>query len=171
MVVKGPMIMLGYSNNEEANKTTFDSEGWMRSGDIGYYDQDGFLYIVDRMKELIKVKGLQVKFQNFAREDKNHSQVAPAELEDVLRSLSGVKDVAVIGVKSEREGEVPRAYIVRADESLTEERVNTFMREQVSSHKQLVGGIEFVQNIPKSAAGKILRKDLKLMHEQSMNNK
>lgn len=64
MVVKGPMIMLGYSNNEDANKTTFDSDGWMRSGDIGYYDQDGFLYIVDRMKELIKVKGLQVKFQN-----------------------------------------------------------------------------------------------------------
>ena len=60
VVVKGPMIMLGYSNNEEANKTTFDPEGWMRSGDIGYYDQDGFLYIVDRMKELIKVKGLQV---------------------------------------------------------------------------------------------------------------
>ena len=60
VVVKGPMIMLGYSNNEEANKTTFDAEGWMRSGDIGYYDQDGFLYIVDRMKELIKVKGLQV---------------------------------------------------------------------------------------------------------------
>merc|ERR1719154_938796 len=127
------------------------------TGDIGYYDEDGFLYIVDRMKELIKVKGLQV---------------APAELEDVLRSLSGVKDVAVIGVKSEREGEVPRAYIVRADESLTEESVNSFMREQVSSHKQLMGGIEFVQNIPKSAAGKILRKDLKLMHEESMiNNK
>ena len=60
VVVKGPMIMLGYSNNEEANKMTFDPDGWMRSGDIGYYDQDGFLYIVDRMKELIKVKGLQV---------------------------------------------------------------------------------------------------------------
>ena len=116
LVVKGPMIMLGYSNNEEANKTTFDSDGWMRSGDIGYYDQDGFLYIVDRMKELIKVKGLQVKVDNYARSlSKNHSQVAPAELEDVIRSLSGVKDVAVIGVKSEREGEVPRAYIVRLD--------------------------------------------------------
>ena len=136
--------------------------GGARSGDIGYYDQDGFLYIVDRMKELIKVKGLQVKVQNFAQSfTKIHSQVAPAELEDVLRSLSGVKDVAVIGVKSEREGELPRAYIVRADESLTEESVNTFMREQVSSHKQLAGGIEFVQTIPKSAAGKILRKELK----------
>ena len=113
VVVKGPMIMLGYSNNEEANKTTFDPEGWMRSGDIGYYDQDGFLYIVDRMKELIKVKGLQVQKFGACSLSQYYPQVAPAELEDVIRSLSGVKDVAVIGVKSEREGEVPRAYIVR----------------------------------------------------------
>ena len=107
------MIMLGYSNNDEANKTTFDTEGWMRSGDIGYYDQDGFLYIVDRMKELIKVKGLQVFKISGCSFSRYHPQVAPAELEDVIRSLPGVKDVAVIGVKSEREGEVPRAYIVR----------------------------------------------------------
>lgn len=59
IVVKGDIVMLGYMNNEEANRTTFDEEGWMKTGDIGYYDKDGFLFIVDRIKELIKVKGLQ----------------------------------------------------------------------------------------------------------------
>ena len=64
IVVKGPQIMLGYSNNEQANKETFDGAGWLRSGDTGYYDEDGFLYLVDRIKELIKVKGLQVRAKN-----------------------------------------------------------------------------------------------------------
>ena len=93
--------------------------------------------------------------------------MAPAELEDVLRGLDGVKDVAVIGVDSEREGEAPRAYIVRQGE-LTEEAVHHYMGEQVASHKQLKGGIQFVENIPKSAAGKILRKDLKAMYEATL---
>jgi len=99
---------------------------------------------VDRIKELIKVKGLQV---------------APAELEDVLRGLAGVKDVAVIGVEDERSGQVPRAYVV-VEDGVTEDKIHGFMREQVSAHKQLAGGIEFVEAIPKSAAGKILRKEL-----------
>ena len=94
-------------------------------------------------------------------------EVAPAELEDVLRGLAGVEDVAVIGVKSEREGEVPRAYIVRSSPSLTEDSVQEYMKVQVASHKQLVGGIQFVQSIPKSAAGKILRKDIKAMYSSS----
>jgi len=144
IVLRGPGCMLGYSNNEAANKETFDEAGWMRTGDIGYYDEDGFIFIVDRMKELIKVKGLQV---------------APAELEDVLRGLDGVKDVAVIGIPDERSGQVPRAYIVR-EETLTEKQVHAYMAEQVSAHKQLAGGVDFVQAIPKSAAGKILRKEL-----------
>ena len=92
-------------------------------------------------------------------------EVAPAELEDVLRGLAGVEDVAVIGVKSEREGEVPRAYIVRSSPSLTEDSVQEYMKVQVASHKQLVGGIQFVQSIPKSAAGKILRKDLRAQYK------
>jgi len=144
IVLRGEGCMLGYSNNEAANKETFDENGWMRTGDIGYYDEDGFIFIVDRMKELIKVKGLQV---------------APAELEDVLRGLDGVSDVAVIGIPDERSGQVPRAYIVK-EEGLLEEQVHSYMKEQVSAHKQLAGGVEFVQAIPKSAAGKILRKEL-----------
>jgi len=145
--------MLGYRDNQEANRTTFDQDGWMRSGDIGYFDSDGFLFIVDRIKELIKVKGLQV---------------APAELEDVLRGLAGVLDVGVIGVENERDGEAPRAYIVRGEETLTEETVHKFMREQVAAHKQLSGGIQFVENIPKSAAGKILRKDLTALYKAAL---
>ena len=81
-----------------------------------------------------------------------------------MRGLTGVKDVAVIGIKSEREGEVPLAFIVKEeDSSLSEDEVHQHMKTQVSSHKQLVGGVKWVTSIPKSAAGKILRKDLKLM--------
>ena len=84
-----------------------------------------------------------------------------------MRGLSGVKDVGVIGVKSDREGEVPLAFIVREEESsLSEDEVHQYMKTQVSSHKQLVGGIKWVDSIPKSAAGKILRKDLKLLMEK-----
>ena len=101
---------------------------------------------MDRKKELIKVKGFQV---------------APAELEDLLRRLSGVKDVAVIGVPEERAGEVPRAFVVKEDESLTEEDVKNYVAAKLSRHKHLVGGVQFTADIPKSAAGKILRKQLK----------
>ena len=174
IVIRGPQVMLGYRDNQEANRETFDESGWMRTGDIGYYDTDGFVYIVDRMKELIKVKGLQ--------ESPHCSsvstlliilimvalQVAPAELEDVLRGLPGVEDVAVIGVASSREaeGEVPRAYIVRSDEALTETTVQHFLTDLVAPHKQLAGGVQFVQEIPRSAAGKILRKDLKAKYRE-----
>ena len=103
------------------------------------------MFYVDRKKELIKVKGLQV---------------APAELEDLLRRLSGVKDVAVIGVPDERAGEVPRAYVVKAAESLTEEEVKNHVAANLSRHKHLAGGVQVTADIPKSPAGKILRKYL-----------
>ena len=88
-------------------------------------------------------------------------QVAPAELEDLLRRLSGVKDVAVIGVPDERAGEVPRAYVVKASEGLTEEEVMNYVAVNLSRHKHLAGGVQFTADIPKSAAGKILRRQLK----------
>ena len=87
--------------------------------------------------------------------------MAPAELENTIRSMDGVMDVAVIGVPDERSGEVPRAYVVRREDTLTEREVTDFISGQLSRHKHLAGGVEFVQTIPKSAAGKILRKDLK----------
>ena len=98
-------VMPGYLNNPSATAETL-VDGWIHSGDIGYYDKDGFVFIVDRKKELIKVKGLQV---------------APAELENLLRGLTGVRDVAVIGVPDQRAGEVPRAYVVRETEALTKQ--------------------------------------------------
>ena len=136
--------MPGYFKNPGATAETLVDD-WCHTGDIGYYDEQGLVFIVDRKKELIKVKGLQV---------------APAELENVLRGLEGVADVAVVGVPDHRAGELPRAYVVRKGD-LTEEQVKSHVAEALAPHKQLAGGVEFLAEIPKSAAGKILRKDLK----------
>merc|ERR1711860_325016 len=119
-------------------------DGLLHSGDIAYYDDDEYVFVVDRLKELIKVKGFQVP---------------PAELENILRSHPKVEDVAVIGVPDERAGEVPRAYLV-VKESMTEEEVHTFINAEVSEHKRLKGGVEFVEAIKKNPSGKILRKDI-----------
>jgi acyl-CoA synthetase (AMP-forming)/AMP-acid ligase II len=145
LCVKGRQVMKGYYKNEEATRNTIDSDGWLHTGDIAYYDDDGYCYIVDRLKELIKVKGFQV---------------APSELEDLLRELPGVSDVAVIGVPHEEWGELPRAYIVRKDGSLNDDQVNGHLAGKVTSFKQLRGGIEYVEAIPKAPSGKILRREL-----------
>lgn len=96
-----------------------------------------------RLKELIKVNGLQV---------------APSELEDVLRKHPDIADVAVIGVPNERSGEAPRSYIVKRNDKLTAQDINAFLEPQLAQHKQLNGGIEFIETIPKAASGKILRR-------------
>jgi len=142
---KGPQVMVEYLDNPEATLATL-KDGWCHTGDLGYYDQEGNVFIVDRIKELIKVKGLQV---------------APAELEDTIRGLEGVDDVAVIGVPHHRSGEVPRAYVIRGDQALNEADIKAHVGSNLSEYKQLEGGVEFVDVIPKSAAGKILRKELK----------
>ncbi|KAJ9590143.1 hypothetical protein L9F63_016728, partial [Diploptera punctata] len=149
--VRGPQVMLGYHNNPQATAETIDSAGWLHTGDMGYYDKDNDFYIIDRYKELIKVKGLQV---------------APAELEDILRSHPGVTDAAVIGIPDERKGEVPRAYIVLKDSKLSESEVKKFVSDKVSEHKQLAGGVEFVDAIPKNPSGKILRRKLKELYNK-----
>jgi len=145
LCIKGPQVMKGYFDNESATLAT-QKDGWLYSGDIGYYDDKGRFYIVDRLKELIKVKGFQV---------------APAELEDLLRLHDGIADVAVIGVPDARHGELPRAYIVKANPDLDEDTVHKFIEAEVADYKQLRGGIEFIEAIPKSAAGKILRRQLR----------
>jgi len=145
--VKGPQMRKGYYNNVQATQDTIDPEGWLHTGDIAICDDDNYFYIVDRLKELIKVRGFQV---------------APSELEDLLRKHPGVLDVAVIGVPDERAGELPRAFIVPKDKgSLTEEDIHKYVDTKVSPHKKLKGGVEFVQIIPKAASGKILRRELK----------
>jgi len=142
---EGPQVMPGYFKNDQATAETL-IDGWLHTGDIGYFDENGHVFLVDRKKELIKVKGLQV---------------APAELENLIRSMTGVQDVAVIGIPDERAGELPRAYVVKADEKLDEKAVQEFVAAALSKHKHLAGGVQFLKEIPKSAAGKILRKDLK----------
>ena len=145
-------VMKGYLNNEKATSETIREGNWLHSGDIAYYDESLRFYIVDRLKELIKVKGFQV---------------APAELEDLIRSHADVKDVAVIGIPDNVKGEVPLAFIVTTEENVNsetiKESVHKFVNEHVAEYKQLVGGIRIVENIPKSASGKILRKDLKAL--------
>ena len=143
--IRGPQVMKGYLNNDAETKHTM-RDGWIHTGDIGYYDQDENIYISDRLKELIKVKGYQV---------------APAELEDVIRSIPEVTDVAVIGIDCPRNGEAPRAYVVSSSPDLDEKRIQSFVASKLSPYKHLEGGVVLVTEIPKSPAGKILRKDLK----------
>ncbi|XP_021965255.1 4-coumarate--CoA ligase 1 isoform X1 [Folsomia candida] len=144
--VKGPQLMSGYLNNPEATRNTIDSDGWLHTGDIGYYGEDKYFYVVDRLKELIKVKGLQV---------------APSELEQTLREHPKVLDAAVIGIPHAEWGEQPRAFVVKKDDSLTEEEVTTFVKDRLSRHKHLAGGVEFIDAVPKAPSGKILRRNLK----------
>lgn len=147
---RGPNIMKGYFKNEEATKAMINSDGWLRTGDIGHYDENGLLYISDRMKELIKVNSLQV---------------APAELEGILREHPAILDAVVVGIPNATYGEVPRAFIVRRpDANLTENDVKAFVSKQVAKHKQLTGGVQFIETIPKTATGKILRKDVKKLY-------
>nr|XP_043635008.1 probable CoA ligase CCL5 [Erigeron canadensis] len=143
--IKSPTVMKGYLGNEEATAATIDSDGWLKTGDLCYFDEDGCLYIVDRLKELIKHNGYQV---------------APAELESILLGHPEILDAAVIPLEDEEAGEVPMAYVVRAAGSqLGEDQVIQFVASQVAPFKK-VKKVSFINVIPKSAAGKILRKDL-----------
>jgi acyl-CoA synthetase (AMP-forming)/AMP-acid ligase II len=146
--LKGPNVMKGYLNNPQATEETVDKQGFLHTGDVGYVDEEGYFFIIDRAKELIKVKAFQV---------------APAELEAVLTKHQDIQDAAVIGIAAPREGDgqVPKAFVVKKEGSqLTEQQVKDFVAQTVASYKQL-GAVAFVNSIPKSASGKILRKDLR----------
>lgn len=147
LLVRGPHVMKGYLNNEQATKEIIVENGWLRTGDISYYDEDGNFYITDRLKELIKVKGFQVP---------------PAELEAVIRQHPMVLDAAVVGVPHEINGEAPRAFVVvKPDGAVTEEELKEFVAERVAKFKHLEGGVRFLESIPKNASGKILRREIK----------
>lgn len=144
--VKGPNVMIGYLNRPDATAETLDADGFLHTGDVGVYHRDGYFSIVDRVKELIKYHGYQI---------------APAELEALLLSHPKVMDAAVIGVNDEEKQEIPKAFVVAApDSGLTEDEVIAFVAENVAPHKK-VRRVEFIDAIPKSSAGKILRKDLR----------
>ncbi len=142
---RGPQVMKGYLNNPKATKITIDENGWLHTGDIGYVDEEGNFYIVDRLKELIKYKGYQV---------------APAELEALLLNHPAVADAAVIPVADEEAGEIPKAFVVKKQGSeLSEEELIAWVSEHVSPQKK-IRKVEFTDIIPKSLSGKILRRVL-----------
>jgi acyl-CoA synthetase (AMP-forming)/AMP-acid ligase II len=146
--VRGPQVMRGYLNRPDATRATVDADGWLHTGDVGFMDSDGFLHVVDRVKELIKYKGLQV---------------APAELEAVLLAHPGVADAAVIPMPDECAGEVPKAYVVPrtapADADAFVAELLEHVASRVAPYKK-VRAVELTDAIPKSASGKILRRVL-----------
>jgi acyl-CoA synthetase (AMP-forming)/AMP-acid ligase II len=139
--IRGPQVMRGYLGNPQATEEMIDAEGWLRSGDVGYADEEGQLFVVDRLKELIKYKG---------------RQVAPAELEAILLTHPAVADAGVIPSPDEEAGEVPKAFVVLKSKASAEE-IMEFVAQQVAPHKR-IRLMEFVTDIPRSPAGKILRR-------------
>ncbi|KAG0293877.1 putative fatty-acid--CoA ligase FadD10 [Linnemannia gamsii] len=157
--VRGPNVMKGYRNNVKATKETIDTEGWLHTGDIAIVDKEENFFIVDRLKELIKYKGFQV---------------APAELEALLIAHPAILDAAVIGIDNKEQAtEVPLAFVVKApgQENLSEKDVIDYVASKVAGHKKLRGGVRFIEVVPKSAAGKILRKDLRVLVQKPVQAK
>ncbi|KAJ9612213.1 hypothetical protein H2200_003810 [Cladophialophora chaetospira] len=145
--IRGPNVMKGYWRKPKETAETKSSDGWLKTGDIAHRDESGKWYIVDRRKELIKVRG---------------AQVAPAELEALLLEHPSIVDAAVIGIKTASDDEDPRAYVVpRKAGAITEQDVIDFVASKVSKIKRLTGGVIFLPVIPKNQSGKILRKELR----------
>jgi len=164
--VKSPAVVLGYLHNEKATKETFveaEDGRYMRTGDEAMIAKSvnghEHVFIVDRIKELIKVKGLQV---------------APAELEAHLLTHPAVNDCVVIGIPSEREGEVPKAFVVKApgaiedSDALLKRQIAQHVEKHKSNHKWLRGGVEFIEAVPKSPSGKILRRLIRDQERERM---
>ncbi|XP_014488571.1 PREDICTED: 4-coumarate--CoA ligase 1-like isoform X2 [Dinoponera quadriceps] len=152
---KGDQIMMMYWNNPEATKQTIDEDGWLHTGDLGYYNEHGAMYVVDRLKELIKYNGYQV---------------SPSEIEMVLLSHPAVRDATVCGRPDPRSGELPTAVIVKQPgATVTAENIMEFVKQKLSPHKWLRGGVQFVDAIPKNATGKSLRREVQLMIQATVS--
>lgn len=159
--IKGPNIFKGYHNNSAGTAAALTPDGFFKTGDVGYQDEQGNFYITDRVKELIKYKGFQVP---------------PAELEGLLIAHPKINDVAVIGIyDKEQATEVPRAYVVPAEGATKglgmEKEIVDWLGQKVAAHKRLRGGVRFVDEVPKSASGKILRRMLKLKAQEEEKTK
>ncbi|MGW9435729.1 4-coumarate--CoA ligase family protein [Streptomyces sp. NPDC055607] len=147
IAIRGPQVMKGYLGRPDATAAMIDAEGWVHTGDVGRVDDDGWLFVVDRVKELIKYKGFQV---------------APAELEALLLTHEGIADAAVVGVTDDDGTEIPKAFVVRQPSApgLTAEEVVAHVAARVSPYKK-VRAVEFVDTVPRAASGKILRRELR----------
>jgi acyl-CoA synthetase (AMP-forming)/AMP-acid ligase II len=143
LLVRGPNIMRGYRQNPDATSITIEPDGWLHTGDIVYVDEEGYIFVVDRLKELIKYKGLQV---------------APAELEGVLLTHPAIADAAVIGVPDVEAGEVPKAFVM-LKETISAEAIMQYVAGKVAPHKR-IRQLEIIDAVPRSASGKILRRVL-----------
>jgi acyl-CoA synthetase (AMP-forming)/AMP-acid ligase II len=145
ILARGPQVMAGYLDDPEANAMTLEQDGWLHTGDIGHVDADGYLYVVDRLKELIKYRGFQVP---------------PAELEALLVQHPEVMDAAVIPAPDPNAGEIPKAFVVPAPGAeVTEGQLMSYVSERVPPYKK-VRRVEFIDEIPRSLSGKILRRVL-----------
>ncbi|GLW50883.1 AMP-dependent synthetase [Streptomyces sp. NBRC 14336] len=147
ILIRGPQVMKGYLGHPDDTASLIDPDGWLHTGDVGHVDADGWLFVVDRVKELIKYKGFQV---------------APAELEALLLTHPGIADAAVIGVYDDNGNEVPRAYVVRQPSAgdLTESEIMMYVAERVAPYKR-VRQVTFLDAVPRAASGKILRRELR----------
>lgn len=147
ILIRGPQVMKGYLGRPDATAALIDASGWLHTGDVGHVDADGWLFVVDRVKELIKYKGFQV---------------APAELEALLLTHPGVADAAVVGAHDDDGNEIPHAHVVRRPTApaLTEGEIMTYVAERVAPYKR-VRRVTFVAGVPRSASGKILRRELR----------
>ncbi|XP_067007440.2 luciferin 4-monooxygenase [Anabrus simplex] len=151
LLFKGPQVSPGYLNNPEATAATFDAEGWVHSGDIGYADSDGNIFVTGRIKDIMKYRG---------------HHVSPIELESILLSHPEVLEAAVIGVPHPTDVEHPRAYVVlKPGASVTADSLAELVASQVAEHKWLHGGVCFVNSLPKSPTGKIIRSELRYLTE------
>jgi acyl-CoA synthetase (AMP-forming)/AMP-acid ligase II len=141
--IRGPGVMKGYLHQPEASADTVDADGWVHSGDIGYADEDGYFFVVDRVKELIKYKGYQV---------------APAVLEAVLATHPAIADAGVIGVEDEEAGEIPKAFVALKSDASPEE-ILAYAAQRVAPYER-IRLLQVIDQIPRSASGKILRRVL-----------
>ncbi|WP_416520122.1 4-coumarate--CoA ligase family protein [Streptomyces achromogenes] len=147
ILIRGPQVMKGYLGRPDATAALIDPDGWLHTGDVGHTDADGWLFVVDRVKELIKYKGYQV---------------APAELEALLLTHPGIADAAVIGARDADGNEIPHAFVVRRPgaDGPAEDEILGFVAERVAPYKR-VRRITFTDTVPRAASGKILRRQLR----------
>ncbi|HFF5063734.1 TPA: AMP-binding protein, partial [Acinetobacter baumannii] len=146
IAIRGPQVMKGYWNLPEETKAVMTADGFFRTGDIGFMNEKGYTKIIDRKKDMILVSGFNV---------------FPNEIEEVLAQHPKILEVAVVGIADEKSGEVPKAFIVKKDDSLSVEEIQIYAKENLTGYKQ-PRYIQFINELPKSNVGKILRKELKV---------